>query len=244
MIYIRKISRLILSIPLMVIELFATYTLHFSAKLREKLYEQYVYDTWIKRDLQDCETVLELGCGSGSPVLRAGYGPKTTAMEIYPSYVAQHNAKKDYKICFVNDILKWQYPAKQYDAVVAFDVLEHLDKQAIDNFDLFDKMERCARKKVILFTPNGFTENDEVDGDPYQKHKSAWEPSDFTKRGYTVVGATGSRRLLGESALPKYKPMRAWWLLSIITQPFVYDKPMMAFHSYAVKQIKQQKGDK
>lgn len=241
MIYVRKISRLILSIPLMAVELLATYSLHFSAKLREKMYEQYVYDSWIKRDLSDCETVLELGCGSGSPILRVGYGPKTTAMEIYPSYVAQHNARKDYKICFINDILKWQYPAKQYDAVVAFDVLEHLNKVEVDNFDLFGKMERCARKKVILFTPNGFTENAEVDGDPYQKHKSAWEPRDFMNRGYAVVGATGARRLLGEFALPRYKPARLWWLLSIMTQPFVYDRPNKAFHSYAIKYIK---GDK
>jgi hypothetical protein len=159
-------------------------------------------------------------------------------MDIYQPYVDNHRAAKDYKNCFQFDIMERQYSPKTYDAVIMCDVLEHLDKVDVERAKLLDRIESCARKKVILFTPNGFTENDEVDGDPYQKHQSAWEPEDFIQRGYKVVGATGARALLGQSALPKYRPQQLFALAAILSQPFIFDNPQNAIHSYAVKDVR------
>lgn len=207
------------------------------AILRVYLLREYDYRRWLKRDLADCESILELGCGSNSPVLQIGYGEKTDAMDIWPPYIERHNRKGDYHKCWQANILQETLPIKTYDAVVIFDVLEHLPREEVEASDLFVAMEDCARKKVIIFTPNGFIENDEVDDDPYQAHVSAWEPEDYLKRGYKVVGATGFRWLFGKASLPKYHPYSICAIFGMLSKPLVYRKPKSAWHSYAVKEI-------
>jgi len=203
------------------------------SRLRLKLLKDYDYTEWLKRDLADCQTILELGCGSSSPILKIGYGKRTDAVDIWELYVKKHNENGDYHICYWADIRKLD-TVKGYDAVVMLDTLEHLP------FDIgfLSKVEGCARKKVILFTPNGFLKQDAVDGNPYQQHLSAWEPIDYLRRGYTVKGATGLRYLLTERSQTKYHPYFIFIVLVVLTQRLVFNHPNIAFHSYAVKEIK------
>ena len=196
----------------------------------------YHYYAWLTRDLADCESILELGCGDYSPLLAIKYGYKTDSIDIWQPYIDKHNKAGDYRHCCQADILKYEFPTKAYDAVVIFDVLEHLPREKVQRMDLFSKMEQCAIKKVIFFTPNGFVENDESDGDSYQAHLSAWEPSDYKKRGYKVNGGTGLRYLFGKASLPK-NPQTLFYILGMLTQPLIYHVPELAWHSYAVKDV-------
>jgi hypothetical protein len=205
---------------------------------RSNLNHQSAYVEWLKRDLEDCRSILELGCGSNSPLVQNGVSRRTSTMDIWEPYVQMHNRKGDYQVCWQADILTMHLPRKAFDAVVIFDVMEHLPKDKVLDIDLFGKMESCAKKRVIIFAPNGFVENDEVDGDPYQAHVSAWEPEDYLKRGYTVRGGTGLRYILGKASLPKYQPARFWNLVAMASQPFIYYTPKIAWHSYAVKNLK------
>lgn len=207
------------------------------AVLRVYLHRDYDYRRWLRRDLADCETILELGCGSNSPILQIGYGKRTMAVDIFKPYVEMHSRQGNYLSCRQANILEMGMPDKQVDAVVICDVLEHLPRETVEKIDLFSMMERCACKKVIIFTPNGFVPNDEVDGDPYQAHVSAWEPGDYINRGYKVVGATGLRYLFGKASLPKYHPYSVGYILGMLSQPLVYWKPKLAWHSYAVKEL-------
>ena len=188
------------------------------AIIRVWFFREYDYRQWLRRDLAGCESILELGCGSNSPILHIGYGHKTDAIDIFQPYVEKHNKAGDYHKCWQGDILQTDLLFKAYDAVVLFDVLEHLPREEVEASDLFANMKDCARKKVIIFTPNGFIENDEVDGDPYQAHLSAWEPEDYSKRGYEVVGATGLRCLFGKGSLPKYRPLTACAIIGMVTK--------------------------
>lgn len=201
------------------------------------LNNSYPYLEWLKRDLADCESILELGCGSNSPILKIGYGYKTDAVDIWQPYIDMHNKNGDYHSCKQADILSMEFDGKKYDAVVIFDVMEHLDREKALSKYLFEWMEHAARKKVIIFTPNGFVENDEVDGDPWQAHVSAWYPRDYQERGYKVVGSTGIRWLMGKASLPRFRPHKLFQLLILLTQPYVYEYPGIAWHSYAVKEI-------
>jgi SAM-dependent methyltransferase len=204
--------------------------------VKRNLKSQSAYLDWLADDLADCESILELGCGSYSPILKIGYGQKTAAVDIWQPYIDQHNKAHDYRHCWKADILTMPFPNKTYDAVVMFDVMEHLpiDKQQMKN--LLAKFESCARKKVILFTPNGFVENDHVDGDPWQEHVSAWEPGDYPQ-GYKIRGADGFRWLFGKAGVVKRRPRIFFEYCGQFTQPFVYYKPEWAWHSYAVKEI-------
>lgn len=212
------------------------------AIIRVWCFREYDYRQWLERDLADCESILELGCGPPlgflqtiSPLLQIGLGMKTDAFDIWQPYIEKHKKDGNFRKCWQADILQINLSAKAYDAVVIFDVLEHLPKEKVEQMDLFAMMEKCARKKVIVFTPNGFIENDEVDNDPWQKHLSAWEPEDYLKRGYKVVGTTGLRYLFGKASLPKYRPHSVCAIIGMVTMALVYHKPNFAWHSYAVK---------
>lgn len=207
--------------------------------LGDWLRNDYPYLEWLKRDLADCNSILELGCGRNSPILKIGYGHKTDAVDIFEPYIELHNKQGDYRNCTLANILTMPLDELEgkYDAVVICDVLEHLPKPKVYRIGLFRSIEKIARKKVILFTPNGFIENDEVDGDPYQAHVSAWYPKDYLERGYKVKGSTGLFCLMGKASLPKYKPVTVWMALIVLTQPMVYEWPEVAWHSYAVKEL-------
>jgi hypothetical protein len=208
-----------------------------AAVLRVVMHRKYEYRHWLKRDLADCTSILELGCGAKSPLLQIGYGLKTDAIDIYLPYVEMHNRNHVYKSCRQANILDMELPYKSYDAVVICDVLEHLPKAAVDKIKLFEALEKCAIKKIILFTPNGYVDNDEVDGDPYQRHVSAWEPEDYEKRGYTVRGATAFRYITGKAAQPKYRPYSLFTIMMMLSQPYIFNNPKLAWHSYAVKSL-------
>ena len=238
-----KIIKLIAILPVVMIEIAFALIEMITASItgvfgiiREWVFKDYDYRRWLKRDLEDCDVILELGCGPTSPLVHIGASCRTEGVDIWQPYVDMHNRARDYRHCKLGNLLDLD-TSQKYDAVVICDVLEHLNKTDVDAAGLFQKMETIATKKVILFTPNGYIDNDEVDGDPFQKHLSAWEPEDFTSRGYKVVGATGLRWLFGKASRPKYHPYSVCSIIGMLSKPLVYHRPKLAWHSYAVKEL-------
>jgi len=62
------------------------------------------------------------------------------------------------------DLRKLEFKPKSFDAILCLEVIEHLTKE--EGHDLIKKMEKWARKKIIITTPNGY------DCNPFQTHKS------------------------------------------------------------------------
>jgi len=245
---LKKLLKVLLLVPVVVIEVIfttieivATTMTGMLAIIRVWFHNDYSYLRWLQNDLADCDSILELGCGSNSPLLKIGLGRIIDAVDIFAPYIDKHNKAGNYHSCSLADILTMPLIPeleKAYDAVVICDVLEHLPKDKVLDIDLLSAIEKVARKKIILFTPNGFVENEEIDDNRYQEHLSVWEPSDYICRGYKVVGSTGLRFLLGKGSLPKYHPYAIFQILTILTQPLVYKHPKLALHSYAVKELK------
>ena len=69
------------------------------------LSNDYPYLEWLKRDLADCESILELGCGRYSPLLKVGAGPRTVAVDIWKPYINMHRAANSYSRCIEANIL-------------------------------------------------------------------------------------------------------------------------------------------
>jgi len=112
--------------------------------------------------------------------------------------------------------------------------LEHLTKE--EAFALMEKMERWAKKKVILTTTNGYLFQDDYDGNLLQEHKSGWDVEDFTTRGYKVNGIFGWKPLRGYLGHPNFKPAFFWEIIASITQYVTYHFPKAAFIFYARKE--------
>jgi ubiquinone/menaquinone biosynthesis C-methylase UbiE len=136
-----------------------------------------------------------------------------TALEISEQAIIQaqeqcvYNEYINTDVCNIN-----QLATSSFDAVVAFDFIEHLTKT--DGLKLLNEMERIARKKVVVYTPNGFLPQEAFDNNPYQKHLSGWTYNEMQQLGYNVYGINGNKKWRGEYSMPKVQPLEFGRLLA------------------------------
>lgn len=169
----------------------------------------------MKRHLQDCKTVLDLGCGKSR--LCRMLDKESTGVDAWEDKSEHHGR------FFHDDVLNFMKENMRiYDAVIAIDVIEHLPKEK--GCHLLNMMQLRARKKIVIYTPNGFMEQGENNGNPLQRHLSGWTIRDFKKHGFEVEGA------LCHSAF-KNSIIRA------VTAPFIKNKPESAAALIAVKNL-------
>lgn len=189
--------------------------------------------TVLKDELQGCESVLDVGCGTNSSL---GKIPKTFYSEGIDVFFPTNKPKIHDKYKNANIVnLRRFYKKKSFDAAIAIDVIEHLTKS--DGLRLLKDFELIARKKIIILTPSGFMYQGAVGGNQFQTHLSGWNAKDFSKYGYKCYGMHGLKILRGELAGIKYKPWYVWLFISHITQFFTKFFPNIAFHVLAIKNL-------
>src|SRR5512133_1700927 len=140
----------------------------------------------LRKALQGCDSALDIGCGGTSP-MRFVRGLRVTGVDGYPPALeeARKNGTHDEYIPGNVTRLAEAFPNRKFDACVALDLIEHLQKE--DGHRLFDEMERLARKRVVIATPNGFLPQKSRNGD-LQEHLSGWTAEEMRQRGYQVFG--------------------------------------------------------
>lgn len=195
------------------------------------------YYGMIARELRDVISVLDVGCGSSSPIAKIRKHFYSVGVDIHRPSIGASKKKKihdEYKIGNVFMIDKL-FKGKQFDAVVALDLIEHLPKDK--GRALLAKMTRLAKKKVILLTPNGFIQQIPYDGNDFQKHLSGWTVDYFQKLGFRIYGMRGLKWLRGEYATIKWKPWFFWAAVSSISELLVFFIPQLANQLFVVKDI-------
>ena len=201
--------------------------------LYERLFPGLVED--LTRELAGCQSVLDLGCGYGSPLHYCAV-PFSVGVELFEPYLQETRKKAIHSQYIKADIRKLELKARSFDAVIALDVLEHLTKQ--QGTGLIRRMEDWARKKVIVLTPNGLLCRGCCDGDPLQQHRSGWRVGELRAAGYKVYGINGWEKLRGHRTSIKYRPAFLWARICDLTQKITYYHPALAFQLLAVKEIK------
>jgi GT2 family glycosyltransferase/SAM-dependent methyltransferase len=186
----------------------------------------------LESELAGCKSVLDVGCGVRSSLGLVRGDFYSVGLEAHRPALEQSRAAGIHDEYREEDARELSAGPESFDAVVMIDLLEHLSPE--DGLELLEKVESVARKKVIVFTPNGWLEQDEYDGNPLQAHRSGWTADEFRARGYRVYGMNGWRPLRGELAAPR-RPKLVTWPLSSVSQPFVAKHPQRAFHLLAVK---------
>jgi hypothetical protein len=121
------------------------------------------------------------------------------------------------------------------DAVVALDVIEHLEKE--QGLELLSQLEALARRRVILFTPNGFVPQPAEADNPWQEHRSGFTTDELLRLGYRVRGMYGLWFLLGPYGEARLRPGFLWRRVADVTAPLVYASPRAAFSLLAVKDL-------
>jgi 2-polyprenyl-3-methyl-5-hydroxy-6-metoxy-1,4-benzoquinol methylase len=188
--------------------------------------------------LGDARSVLDVGCGSDSPLARhRARFDHLAGVDAYPAAVEAARAGGAYDELHEHDVRRLDelWPPDSFDAVAAVDLLEHLDRE--DGAALLDQLEGLARHRVVLFTPNGFVRQSAREGNPFQVHLSGWTAAQLRARGYTVRGVHGLRPLRGAEAQIRLRPRRAWALVADMSQPVVRRVPHLAYHLLAVKEV-------
>lgn len=208
-------------------------------KLKQRLVDlgDWHYYAMLSRELHRMKTVLDVGCGSNSPLAKIPKHFYSTGVDIHkPSITKSKNSRihDEYKVGNVLSIGAL-FKEKQFDAVIALDLIEHLPKQK--GWELLKKMTKLAKKKVILLTPNGFVSQHPVDGNTFQVHLSGWTVGDFRRHGFRVYGMRGLKWLRGEYATIKWKPWFFWAAISTLSEVFVFFLPGIANQLFVVKDL-------
>lgn len=197
------------------------------------------YPRLLDRASGNAESLLDVGCGSRSPAFLATRRMRySVGIDGFESAIERSRAAgihNRYIRCDLADLEKVVAP-KSFDVVVCSDVIEHVTKD--DGFRLMAAMERVAKKRVIIGTPNGFMPQDgSFEGNCLQEHVSGWRIWDFEDRGYQLCGFGGWKPMKGPYAKPKWWPGPFWHRVSMLTEPLLLRVPSLSFQLLAIKEV-------
>ena len=185
----------------------------------------------LRRSLRGCNIVLDVGCGF-SPVLRDIGIPFTHGLEGYrPDYERSVQLQTHHALTLGDaQHISRLFSPSSFDACVALDVIEHLNPS--DGLKLIADMERIARKRVVIFTPNGFLAQHHAQSGDLQEHLSGWTAEQMRGLGYTVSGLLGPKSMRGEQHQLR-RPKPVWAVVSLLAQ--LWTKPENSAALFCVK---------
>jgi len=189
---------------------------------------------YLKKELSDCDSVLDLGCGDNSLIQYYNI-PFSVGVEIFEPYLQKSKKRSIHNQYIKLDIRKIEFKPKSFNVVLCGEVLEHLTKE--DGYRLIKKMKKWAKNKIVITTPNGYLWQDGYDGNLLQEHRSGWSVKELEKLGFKIHGMNGWKKLRGYKGAVKYKPGFLWRRFSDLTQKITYHYPKLAFQLIAVKKI-------
>jgi 2-polyprenyl-3-methyl-5-hydroxy-6-metoxy-1,4-benzoquinol methylase len=95
-------------------------------------------------NINDCRTVLDAGCGRGQFIEKfEGLGFEVEGVDITLKGILNSNI-----LDLVTKLPLWELPDKQYDAVICFDVLEHIPEEKV--LEVINRLARATRKIAIM----------------------------------------------------------------------------------------------
>jgi len=194
--------------------------------------------TWIQivaKELSDCDSVLDLGCGPNSP-LQFCKVPYSLGVDIFDTYLEESWKKGLHSEYMTADLREVSFKPRSFDAVLCSEVLEHMTKE--DGYKLLDRMDSWARKKVIITTPNGYIYQEGYDDNPFQSHTSGWTVSDLRHAGFKTRGMNSWKFLRGPKGVMKLRPIFFWELISEMTGQVTNFLPWLAFQLLAIRRVK------
>jgi len=205
--------------------------------LLKNILEYYSFHSQLERSLDGCKTVLDLGCGGDSPfasISKNFYSVGVDAFEPSIEEAKKLGIHNEHFLMDVMDIDK-KFPENSFDCVLLTDLIEHLEKK--DGVLLLEKMEKIAKKKIVIFTPEGFFPQGEHFNNPFQVHKSGWNTEEMRGYGFHVIGF-GGLKWLGKKIMNMQVEDRSyffWKVMMKLSEVLVRDNPKTAFSILCIK---------
>jgi len=174
-------------------------------------------------DANEDSRILDVGCGYGSTglfvrnkvCLSKGWC-ELWGLDIFWPYVEMQRRMGIYDRVLFGSALEIDAPDRYFDYTIATHVIEHMVKE--DGLKLLPELERVTRKRVIVSTPNGYTESGPLDDNEHNNHLSGWRPHEFKSRGYTtrVVAKNVNSKLLRAFASAVFRVRGKQWENEVI----------------------------
>jgi SAM-dependent methyltransferase len=138
-----------------------------------------------------CLTILDLACGFGlwafKLLTRKEGNPSFTGIDIWKPYLKKVKKVGHYEHLIQADLqTELPFRSKTFSYVLCCEVLEHLTSKTL-GVKLLKEAERVAKNKVIVSVPLGIYPQDNIRGNPYEKHRLLWWPEDLKKNGYNMT---------------------------------------------------------
>lgn len=197
----------------------------------------------LQNELKGCRTVLDLGCGYSSPLEYCPNIKFSVGVEPFMPYLLKSKQKGIHTRYLSKKIEDLNFKENSFDAVIMIEVLEHLPKKTGEI--ILKKIEKWAKKKIIISSPNGYIHQKALDNNPLQKHLSGWDYDEMSSRGYKVRGLAGIKILRQEAPVNimgddltvsiRFRPRLFWFIVASLSQIFVYYLPRLAFELISVK---------
>lgn len=197
----------------------------------------FFYAQYIKIHLKGINSVLDLGCGSNSPLGKIKKTFYSVGVDTHKPSITISKRNKIHNRYIIGNIIPLEnlLPKKKFDAVIMLEVIEHMNKRTGKR--LLKAIEKIAKKKIIIITTNGYTYQESYDNNPYQEHKSGWTVKDFTKMGYKVRGIRGFKFIRGKGTRIQYKPEVLWGIIALLSHFLLYYFPSLSYQILAIKEI-------
>src|SRR5258708_33402665 len=109
----------------------------------------------LELNLSDCSSVLDVGCGSNSPIKAIKKMPYSEGIDIYRQGIIDSKKNKIHDKYTIGNIqsLEKYYKNKSVDAVIAVDVIEHFEKK--DALELLKELVKKGRKNLSFLLQLG-----------------------------------------------------------------------------------------
>lgn len=190
----------------------------------------WTYPAEIKALIPAGSTILDVGCGDGHLMAwinsrgeykAVGVDINKKDLEVAKKRVTAGN-KPIFEDLLLLDLTKKMPFKKKFDVVLCSQVVEHLEKKRA--LELIQKIEKLAKKRVIIATINGFFQFNHRMPEKHDIHLSGWSKEEFVSRGYTVYGS-GLRVIYKPGALKDITPPLLHpllFLISYLATPLVH----------------------
>lgn len=150
---------------------------------------------------KSAKSILDVGCGQGFPMKMIKFRMNfkySVGVDLFKPYIEIGKKSKIHNYYVIKDVRKMKFENKSFDVVIALQILEHLKKE--EAWKVLRKIEKIAKKQVIITTPIGKMYHPAVDNNKLQLHLSGFYPIEFEKRGYKII-KFGRKEILGEGGL-------------------------------------------
>ena len=202
----------------------------------------------IKKELADCKSVLDLGCGHNSPIRYCTNLKYSVGVDICKRAIEISKKSKVHTKYLNKKIESINFKPRSFDAVILIGVLEHLKKE--EGRDAISKAVSWSKRKVVISVPNGFIPQGKFDdNNKYQIHLSSWNTNELKNLGFRVRGITGAKFMYRKGEFKgtskynlenlRFKPKPLAFVLNCLFQIPIYFLPYCAQTLFAIKNTNQ-----